>query len=180
MDCIQLPPHALVVLVGSSGSGKSTFARRHFSPFQIVSSDHCRGVIADDPASLEASADAFDLLRHILRVRLRRGLLTVVDSTAVEDFARHELVELGREYRAHMAAVVFDIPEELCCLRDASRSRSVGAEVIAMQKRFLNASMARIPSEGWDSVTVLTPETQETMRVRVSETLVMRRSSDAA
>lgn len=39
---------SLVVLIGATGSGKSTFARRHFKPTEIVSSDFCRGLVADD------------------------------------------------------------------------------------------------------------------------------------
>ena len=38
----------LVVLVGVSGSGKRTFAAQHFTPWQVVSSDFCRGLVADD------------------------------------------------------------------------------------------------------------------------------------
>ena len=36
---ITLPEFALVVLIGASGSGKSTFAARHFALFETVSSD---------------------------------------------------------------------------------------------------------------------------------------------
>ena len=36
------------MLVGVSGSGKSTFAREHFAPTEVISSDFCRGLVADD------------------------------------------------------------------------------------------------------------------------------------
>ena len=45
---ITLPELSLVVLVGASGCGKSTFARRHFLPTEVISSDYCRGLVADD------------------------------------------------------------------------------------------------------------------------------------
>ena len=45
---LAIPDLSLVVLVGVSGSGKSTFARQHFKPTEIISSDFCRGLVADD------------------------------------------------------------------------------------------------------------------------------------
>ena len=47
-DRMQIPPGALVVLVGTQGCGKSTFARRWFAETEIVSSDECRRLVADD------------------------------------------------------------------------------------------------------------------------------------
>lgn len=40
---VRFPELALVILVGTSGSGKSTFARRHFLPTETISSDYCLG-----------------------------------------------------------------------------------------------------------------------------------------
>jgi predicted kinase len=37
-----LPDPALVVLVGSSGSGKSVWAAEHYRPHEVVSSDRLR------------------------------------------------------------------------------------------------------------------------------------------
>ena len=36
------------MLIGVTGSGKSTFARTHFKPTEVISSDFCRGLVADD------------------------------------------------------------------------------------------------------------------------------------
>ena len=45
---ITIPELSLVVLMGASGCGKSTFARRHFKHTEILSSDFCRGLVSDD------------------------------------------------------------------------------------------------------------------------------------
>jgi protein phosphatase len=80
---ITIPEFALVVLVGASGSGKSTFAKTHFLPTEIVSPDFCRGLVSDDENNQEATKDAFDVLHYIASKRLTRMKLTVVDATNV-------------------------------------------------------------------------------------------------
>jgi protein phosphatase len=48
MTELTIPELSLVVLIGASGAGKSTFAARHFTPTEVVSSDFCRGLVSDD------------------------------------------------------------------------------------------------------------------------------------
>ena len=92
---IVLPADALVLLIGIAASGKTTFAARHFAPTEVLSSDAFRALIADNPSAQGATDDAFDLLHRLLEMRLRRGRLTVVDATNVEDWARAELIKVG-------------------------------------------------------------------------------------
>jgi protein phosphatase len=70
---IAIPRLALVLLVGPSGCGKSTFARRHFGATEVVSSDACRAMIADDEADQTASGAAFEVLHLIVEKRLSRA-----------------------------------------------------------------------------------------------------------
>src|SRR5688572_22166851 len=95
---VALPELALVVLIGVSGSGKSTFAADNFGPFEILSSDFCRGLVADDENDQSASSDAFDVLHYIAGKRLAAGRLTVVDATNTQPMARRKLVELARAH----------------------------------------------------------------------------------
>ncbi|HUA67844.1 MAG TPA: AAA family ATPase, partial [Candidatus Saccharimonadales bacterium] len=53
---ITIPELSFVVLIGVSGSGKSTFARKHFKTTEILSSDYCRGLVSDDENSQTAFA----------------------------------------------------------------------------------------------------------------------------
>src|SRR5690348_9342472 len=95
---LVVPNLSLVVLIGCSGSGKSTFARKHFSPTEVLSSDFCRGLVSNDENSQDATNDAFDLLRYIVSKRLARGFLTVIDATNVQPESRKPLVALAREH----------------------------------------------------------------------------------
>ena len=66
---IVLPAPCLVVLIGMSGSGKTTWARAHFATNQIVSSDALRAVVGAGDDDITASDDAFKLLEQIVATR---------------------------------------------------------------------------------------------------------------
>ena len=102
---LQIPELCLVVLIGPSGSGKSTFARRHFQQTEVISSDACRGMVSDDENDQEATGDAFDLLHHLVGLRLKRGRLTVVDATNVRKEDRAWLVRLAKEHNVLPVAI---------------------------------------------------------------------------
>ena len=102
-----------MLLIGASGSGKSAFAAKHFLPTEVVSSDACRAMVADDPDDQAASDDAFALLEFIVATRLRAGRLTVIDATNARRQDRARLIALGREHHALLAAIVLDMPASL-------------------------------------------------------------------
>ncbi len=157
---ISLAELALILLVGPSGSGKSSFARKHFLATEVVSSDACRGMVADDENDQSATGDAFDLLHAIVRKRLTRGRLTVVDATNVQPEARKSLIALAKEYHLFAVAIVFDLPERLCQDRNSSRAdRQFGPHVIRNQAQQLRRSLRGLEREGIRNVyTLSTPE----------------------
>src|SRR5690349_7710780 len=97
---IEIPDFAMVVLIGASGSGKSTFAALHFRPTEVLSSDAFRAMVSDDENDLEATTDAFAALHYLAGVRLRRRKLVVVDATNVQPEARRPLIQLAVEHDA--------------------------------------------------------------------------------
>ncbi|MDQ3576871.1 MAG: polynucleotide kinase-phosphatase, partial [Actinomycetota bacterium] len=156
MSVLKIPDLSLVVLVGITGSGKSTFARKHFAPSQVLSSDFCRGLVSDDENDQAATPDAFALLHHIAGVRLRRGLLTVVDATNVQADARKSLVALAREHDVLPVTIVLDVPESLCAERSLARTdRGFGPDVVRRQRDQLRRSLRGLAKEGFRRVHVL-------------------------
>lgn len=145
---LEVPRLSLVLLVGTSGSGKSTFGRRHFLPTEVVSSDFCRGLVADDENDQSATGEAFDLLHTILRKRLAAGRLTVVDATNVQAASRGPLLRIAKEYHVPVVAIVFKVDETTCQERNASRpDRQFGPHVIRNQARQLYASFRDLQKE---------------------------------
>jgi protein phosphatase len=146
---IGIPELSLVLLVGPSGSGKSSFARKHFLPTEVVSSDFCRALVSDDENDQSATGDAFDLLHEIVRKRLARGRLTVVDATNVQPEARKPLIALAKEFHLFAEAIVFDLSERVCQDRNALRAdRPFGPRVVHSQSQQLRRSLRGLEREG--------------------------------
>jgi len=164
---ISIPELSLVVLIGASGSGKSTFARKHFKPTEILSSDYCRGLVSDDENNQAATTDAFEVLHFIARKRLAAGKLTVVDATNVQTESRKPLVTLAREFHCLPVAIVLDLPERIAHERNKTRSdRDFGPHVIRQQMQQLHRSLRGLEREGFRHVFVLrSPEEIEAATV---------------
>ncbi len=154
---MTIPVPSLVVLIGVSGSGKSTFAREHFAPTEIVSSDHCRALVCDDENDQSVNQAAFELLHLIAAKRLAQRKLTVIDATNVQPEARQPLLEMARHYQTPAVAIVFNFAIEICLPHNAQRlHRVVPRDVILQQQHDLQASLVGLSGEGFDAIHVLT------------------------
>ncbi len=153
---ITIPELSLVVLVGASGSGKSSFARQHFKSTETLSSDFCRGLVSDDENDQAATKDAFDVLHFVAAKRLAAGKLVVVDATNVQPEARKPLVALAREYHCLPVAIVLDMPERVCQDRNAARpDRDFGPHVVRNHIKSLRQSLRGLEREGFRHTFVL-------------------------
>jgi protein phosphatase len=147
---ITIPDFCLVVLIGSSGSGKSTFARKHFKPTEVISSDTCRGLVDDDENSLDATADAFALVHALAEIRLKRRKLAVIDATNVRKEDRTHLVRIAKKYHALCVAIVLNPGEDVCHERNKSRpDRQFGPQVIRRQTANLKRDIRGLDREGF-------------------------------
>ncbi|MEH2248681.1 polynucleotide kinase-phosphatase [Nostoc sp.] len=153
---ITIPELSLIVLIGASGSGKSTFARKHFQPFEVLSSDFCRGLVSNEENSQSATKDAFEVLRFIADKRLAAGKLTVIDATNVQMEDRKPLLQMARQYHSFAIAIVLDLPEELCHERNQLRSdRQFGLHVVRRHTQMLRRSLRGLEKEGFRYVYTL-------------------------
>ena len=153
MTVLRVPRLCLVVLVGVTGSGKSSFAARHFRATEVLSSDTFRGLVGDDENDQSVTAAAFEALHAVAAQRLRLGRLTVIDATNVQPDARRPLLALAREYHVLPVAIVLDVPEQVCIERNQARpDRAFGAGVVRRQHSALAKSLGRLEREGFRRV----------------------------
>lgn len=162
---ILLPQNSLVILCGTAGAGKSSFAHRFFKITEVVSSDRCRALVGDDEADMTVSREAFILFRTVIDLRLSLGKLVVADSTALTRKAREDLKDIANKYNSPVVIIIFDIPVEICLQRDSKRERKVGKKVIERQRELLDQAIRTIDNEGYDEVYVLKEEDMEKFTV---------------
>jgi protein phosphatase len=156
---IEIPETAVVALIGVSGSGKSTFAKTHFKPTEVLSSDYFRALISDDETNQQVSAQAFETLFYAANKRLELGLLTVIDATNVQKEGRAAVLNLAREQNCLAVAIVLDIPERICRNRNEKRpNRNFGPHVITRQTGQLKKSIRHLQKEGFRYVYILESE----------------------
>ena len=164
---VNLPEFSMVMMVGASSSGKSTLAQRLFAPTEVVSSDHCRALAADDPNNQEASRDAFDILHTILRARLKNMRLALVDATNLQHEYRKELLQIARENDCHVTAIVMDTPIGTVLERNRERpERDLPEGRLRHQQRLLRRSMRGLRKEGFRHVvTISSPAEAEELTI---------------
>jgi F420-dependent oxidoreductase-like protein len=150
---MRLPSPCLVVLVGASGAGKSTWAATNFRPDQVVSTDALRALVGEGEHDQRAGKDAFDVLDLVLERRLRRGLLTVVDSLALDAKKRASLRSLASRFGVPCVAVGFDVAGDVCRARNKARvGRPVPAKVLSDQVKSAAQVLGVLPDEGFAAV----------------------------
>lgn len=160
---LKIPELALILLIGPSGSGKSSFGHRHFLPTEVISSDFCRSLVADDENDQHAIPEAFDLLYTIAAKRLAAGRLTVLDAPHVETHSRQRAIQLARQYHVLPVAIVLNMPEALCQARNAQRrERQFDPHVVTQQQQQLRKSLKYLKQEGFRYIYILdSPEQVE-------------------
>lgn len=158
---IRIPEKSLVLLIGVSGSGKSTFAKKHFEQYEIISSDECRGIVSNYVNNPSATEDAFDLLHYIIEKRLKNHLLTVIDATNVETNYRLQLIQLAKKYHILPVAIVLELPRKVCEARnDARTDRNLSRHVIRQQYTNLKQSFRNLKRERYAKQYFLKTEAQ--------------------
>ena len=153
MTTIKIPELCVVALVGVTGSGKSTFAAKHFLTTEVLSSDHFRGLVSDDENDQAATNAAFDALHYVAGKRLEGGRLCVVDATNVQAAARKGLLDLAKSHHTLAVAIVLNVSETTCAERNATRpDRQFGPHVLRNQRSQLRRSMRGLRREGFSRV----------------------------
>ncbi|MFB3050651.1 MAG: TIGR03560 family F420-dependent LLM class oxidoreductase [Acidimicrobiia bacterium] len=162
---LKLPAPCVVVLIGPSSAGKSTWATDHFAANEVVSSDSLRAVVGIDQDDQQAGAAAFDLLNRIVTERLSRKLTTVIDTTGLNAGNRRRWVAQTHDAGLSCHAILFDTAAELCEQRNAERTRPLPKSVLRKQLARFGTAAIEVETEDFDGVHTRQPVAVVTLEV---------------
>ncbi|GGA88655.1 polynucleotide kinase-phosphatase [Ornithinibacillus halotolerans] len=168
---ITLPYAGIVLLIGPSNSGKSTFIQRlieenkiHAS--EVVSSDDFRVLVSDtdfidwkqrpkDEADnlydqyQIISREAFSMMDLLIEKRCKLNKLTFVDATHLHADDRKRYIEIARNNHVPIVAVAFDVNQETLLERDDLREKPRGKRRIRQQFQTFKREKRFIKKEGY-------------------------------
>ncbi|MCT6923782.1 polynucleotide kinase-phosphatase [Metasolibacillus sp.] len=177
---LHLPDAAIVLCIGPSNSGKSTFlqqliASNIIKPSEIVSSDDYRITVADidfidfqGTTKQEAdllyeqysaiSTEAFQLMEQVVTARAKLNRLTFVDATHLNAREREKYFAIAKRQHVPIYGIIFDAPLEQLLARDNMRENPRGAARIKQQARKLKDEKRFLKKEAFAKLYTLNPD----------------------
>jgi predicted kinase len=144
----------LAVMIGISGSGKSTYANGLKTSLnaELVETDDIRQELTGDSEDQSQNGRVFEIARKRINDILSQGKNAIIDATSLSIKERKDWIDIGKANNAEIRAYFIDTPISICKSQNQKRKRKVPEWVIDKQA---NKLYSPTKSEGFDVVTII-------------------------
>ena len=143
---------SLILLVGLSGSGKSTVANKFAAMHCIVlNPDEFRQIVTGQEYYQPAEEFIWGIVKNTARYFLNRGHTVVIDALNHTIGSRAQWVNIAKAANATINCLIFDTPLSTCLDRNKNRQRQVPEHIIEKQ---MLSMVEPVINEGFDNITV--------------------------
>lgn len=163
VDLESLAQDHIIVMVGCSGSGKSTIANivSGVTGAFVLSSDDLRVILSGDMANQDVNGQVFYLLHKILESRCKYKQPTIVDTTALRARDRAKVLGIIRDSGMKALALLVEASGNTCKERQMGRDLQVPDFVVDKHQALYDQAKVEIINEGFDLVVCYNSETGE-------------------
>ena len=144
----------LAIMVGISGSGKSTFANglKTSLKAELVETDAIRVELTGNAEDQSQNGKVFAIAKKRVNDYLSNFNNAIIDATSLSVRDRKDWIDIAKKNNAEVRAYFVDTPIDVAKRQNASRNRKVPEFVIDKQ-----ASKLQSPTkaEGFDSVSTI-------------------------
>lgn len=103
---LKIPLHALIMMVGPSGAGKTAFVERHFKSHEVISSDEIREELTGDFRNQHANDLVFSEFHRRVELKLGLGERVVADATHLRKKDRVKTALIGAKMHVPVIYIV--------------------------------------------------------------------------
>lgn len=140
---IEIEKDAIVVCLGATGTGKSTFLSKKFPAHYILSSDEIRERMWGDFRNQTYNKATFEILFATLEARAKAKVLTVVDTTGTQSVLDHAR-QYALQYKLPLHLFVFPELKSEDLTQERMKHRWTNMGVYEAQlKRIAKAQVAK-------------------------------------
>ena len=145
----------LIMLIGVSGSGKSTFAKHLKDAGEIdliISSDALRAELFGDENEQNHNNELFNELHNRIRKALKEGKRVCYDATNLSSKRRMNFLKNISDLDVVKECVILIASFDLCAFSQLNRERQVPVDVI---KKQIKQFQCPYWYEGWDDIRII-------------------------
>lgn len=147
----------VIILIGQSGVGKSTYIKNNFDPKYVVCPDEIRRQMSDIN-DMSTNHEVWKLTKSLMQGKLNTYSKVVLDATNVNKWLR--IMFMGNFNGCRKEAIFFDIEPEICIkrvkddIKNGIKRSNVPESVIRKQYKLLNKGTRSMYNE-FNTVTVI-------------------------